>query len=743
MHVRLHSTSGILEIIRKFWYTLSINSNCGLGNIYMVNYKVILFGIIKKLFVFVLVLSILSHLSVAVLPAVDKTSRIYADASAPQGGNGSSEKPFGSIEEVLSELNYNLAFGNYSGNVEVIFAGGEYCFASTVRMSAAHSGRDNVRITYKAADGESVVFSGVSDGKVLNGSIIEVNGASYVTFEGISFRDNLNAPLLAVKGNNVSVVNCKFSDTGYTVSTVSPEKGYALSLDGNNNTVTGCEIYNGAGGVYMGGGSLTKLSVSGNAVRENTIHHVTGCAVYAGGVGADIANNTVTDAKRGIELAGALHKINHNCITEVTESAVRTEGSPVNAGIEVGYNFIDGAGEAAVSLPMGTSFSSVHHNIIRNGGMGIYLGGGRELTVENNILLFDSAENTSPHAIKYDMSFAEAVKADADLYGSVRSSIMSVYASDAWQKYFPQMKNIRFPESFSETDDTEVFYNPAESTVRNNAFYTAGDVRSAALTVTGKSSGHDVYQKRHGIIYGNVMMPRGSMTDFPLSDFGVYSLKSNASVFTLIPGFEDIPLADIGQESMVSTFPFVDVNDSDWYYKWAYYAQANGLMKGTDAAGTLFSPNATATRAMLVQILYNMEGAPEVEYAEKFTDVAEDAWYAPAVIWASDAGITSGTSADTFSPDKALTREQLAVFLYRYLRDYKKVSPAAGTSPDSFTDAGEVSSYTDFREAISWALGEGILTGKSSPYGLRLAPADTAVRSEAAAMLARFCMGME
>ena len=73
-------------------------------------------------------------------------------------------------------------------------------------------------------------------------------------------------------------------------------------------------------------------------------------------------------------------------ITDTAESAVHTSGSPTYVGIDVGQNYIDGAGDAAVSLPMGTSFSSVHHNIIRNAPVGIYLGGGRELDALDDIL---------------------------------------------------------------------------------------------------------------------------------------------------------------------------------------------------------------------------------------------------------------------------------------------------------------------------------------------------------------------
>ncbi len=107
--------------------------------------------------------------------------------------------------------------------------------------------------------------------------------------------------------------------------------------------------------------------------------------------------------------------------------------------------------------------------------------------------------------------------------------------------------------------------------------------------------------------------------------------------------------------------PFADVADDAWYADTVRYTYENSLMNGTSA--TAFSPSVATSRAMIVQLLYNMEGRPEVEYKPIFTDVKEDAWYADAVIWAYENGVTTGSSATTFSPDALVTREQVAVFL--------------------------------------------------------------------------------
>ena len=188
-----------------------------------------------------------------------------------------------------------------------------------------------------------------------------------------------------------------------------------------------------------------------------------------------------------------------------------------------------------------------------------------------------------------------------------------------------------------------------------------------------------------------------------------------------------------------NAFAFTDVKNTDWFYQNTLYAYANSLMNGTSA--TSFAPSVATSRAMIVQLLYNMEGRPAVEYKPVFTDVKEDAWYADAVIWAYENGVTTGSSATTFSPDALVTREQVAVFLYRFMKDYKGEDMAEGADVSAFPDSGKISPYAGFAEAVAWANGVGIITGKTSSDGAILAPLDNAQRCETATMFARFHRG--
>lgn len=175
--------------------------------------------------------------------------------------------------------------------------------------------------------------------------------------------------------------------------------------------------------------------------------------------------------------------------------------------------------------------------------------------------------------------------------------------------------------------------------------------------------------------------------------------------------------------------PFTDVSTSDWFYDDVAFVYENGLFSGTDSRS--FSPNASMTRAMLVTVLYRLEGEPTVTGRSSFTDVRSGAYYEKAVIWAAANGIVTGTGSTSFSPDAKVTREQLAAILYRYAQ-YRKLDTDASAKLNSFTDADSVSAYAS--EALGWAVSEGLINGASG----KLMPKGDATRAQVAAILHRF-----
>ena len=176
--------------------------------------------------------------------------------------------------------------------------------------------------------------------------------------------------------------------------------------------------------------------------------------------------------------------------------------------------------------------------------------------------------------------------------------------------------------------------------------------------------------------------------------------------------------------------PFIDVNIGDWFYGAVEYVNVNGLMNGTSANS--FEPAADVTRAMLVTMLYRLEGEPTAPGENPFSDVESAQWYTNAIIWASESGIVEGFGEGIFAPNDALTREQIAAILYRY---------SAGKGFD-ITNSAELSDYADMgdisdwaAQAMQWANAEGIISGRSAT---ELAPKGTANRAEVATMIMRY-----
>ena len=143
-----------------------------------------------------------------------------------------------------------------------------------------------------------------------------------------------------------------------------------------------------------------------------------------------------------------------------------------------------------------------------------------------------------------------------------------------------------------------------------------------------------------------------------------------------------------------------------------------------------FAPDNTLTRAMVVQILWAMEGRPQVNYLMQYDDVSESAWYAEAVRWGVSEGIVSCYSESTFGPEDPVTREQLALILYNYAKSAGYGADEGGMSIREYNDYGSISAWA--LEAMEWSVNAGLISGKD---GSRLDPAGTATRAEAAQML--------
>ena len=188
------------------------------------------------------------------------------------------------------------------------------------------------------------------------------------------------------------------------------------------------------------------------------------------------------------------------------------------------------------------------------------------------------------------------------------------------------------------------------------------------------------------------------------------------------------------QDATCPVSKFVDADAKAWYHDGVHWALENSVMNGVSPK--YFNPNGGTSRAMVVTMLWRMEGSPAYVGMSEFTDVDNEPWYGQAVRWASAEGIVEGytrNGSKVFNPDGAVTREQLATILYRYAQ-YKKqdVSVGEDTNILSYDDAFSVSTWA--MAAMQWACGSGIING----IGSELVPAGNATRAQVATMLMRY-----
>ena len=181
-----------------------------------------------------------------------------------------------------------------------------------------------------------------------------------------------------------------------------------------------------------------------------------------------------------------------------------------------------------------------------------------------------------------------------------------------------------------------------------------------------------------------------------------------------------------------NVIPFTDVKKSDWYYNSVKFNNDNKIIYGIN--DYTFNPNGKLTRGMLVTILWRMEGEPKVTGNQRFSDVKQDQYYYEAIKWAEKSNVVNGYEDGKFRPNNNITREQLATILMNYAK-FKGKDTSQRTDLNKFVDNKGISSYA--KDAISWAVAKKVISGKVN--ATRGDTSETAIRAEAAAMIANYC----
>lgn len=176
---------------------------------------------------------------------------------------------------------------------------------------------------------------------------------------------------------------------------------------------------------------------------------------------------------------------------------------------------------------------------------------------------------------------------------------------------------------------------------------------------------------------------------------------------------------------------FTDIKNGDWCYNAVNFVTGKGLFNGKTE--TAFAPAGNMSRGQLISVLYRLAGSPEVKGTCPFKDVAADSYCCKAAIWGVNNGIISGVSKTVFQPNASVSRQQIAMFLYRYAKMMKYDTTQGGMAIREFADCGRISSNA--LTAMTWAVNAGILQGTAN----KLNPQGSASRAQVSVFLMRFC----
>lgn len=266
-------------------------------------------------------------------------------------------------------------------------------------------------------------------------------------------------------------------------------------------------------------------------------------------------------------------------------------------------------------------------------------------------------------------------------------------------------------------------YPPVKNESENGSFAVSPDRPFSGQTVTITPKPDEGYT----VDKITVTDASGKAVEVSPNGDGTYSFTQPSGAVTITVTFK--VLTDVSECPRDASCPmsgYTDLNMGEWYHDGIHYCLDEGLMDGVDAG--MFAPNATTSRAMIVTILWRLQGSPEVEAEETFTDVAPGDWYADAIAWAAAEGVAEGYEDGSFRPNDAITREQLAAMLWRYA-----ASPETGGDLSAFADGDDTSDWA--QQAMSWAVAQGLITGVDSD---RLDPKGQATRAQTATILMRF-----
>ena len=558
-------------------------------------------------------------------------------------------------------------------------------------------------LTIQGAEGKDITISGgadLADQTLLSGTL------SGLTLKNLAFNNGV-VKSLTTTGPMV-VEGCTFADTVRNQGDKSGVLNVSGSGDSATLTVTGStfrslkldEAATGAEfvGLYTNG---TWASIT---VQDSVFDEIAGTALsLRGSDSIAVTNNEISNWASGShEDAGRAIRVDFGSRTG--EQSLVMNGNKLTAGENAKESY------AKIGEISGENAENVTLNVEKN-----YWSGKNPVTgvvSEGNPVLEIVVKSGDEETVLTPDRMAEDPMVEGEevyyLRDTMKDSDLSTYVPSTGGSSVT-----RYEVAVAETENGTVTVSPQRAargrTVTITATPDKGYEVASVTVVDADGSAVEVTDKGNGKF--TFTMPRG---------------KVSVEV-TFQPAEEE-------SEPQPEGLPFTDVAEGDWYYDAVAYAWENDLMTGTSA--TLFAPNVTTTRAMLATLLYRLEGSPDLSneiLGYPYADVEADSWYGDAVYWARLNGVVTGITAETFDPNGNITREQMAVMLYRYA-DYKGYDiTQGGMAAREYEDYETVSSWAV--SAVDWAVNAGLISGTSATT---LTPQGSATRAEIATILMRF-----
>lgn len=604
---------------------------------------------------------------------------------------------------------------------------------SSISAAGAYDGYEIDGTTITITESGTYVFSGTcSDGNiVVKKGLTGVN----IIFNGLNLTSSTTAPFNAKSDTEVTITLAAGTSNSLTDTDRDEEKPKACLNSSGDLTITG------SGSLTVTGSNKQGIKADGTLIVESG--NITVSAVKKAlkadekviigtenGDDADLSV-TVTDSFEGIESENVYIYSGTIDIT-ASDDGINTASSDDE---EDTTDTTDSTSDStsAQNTPGGGDMPAVgDYNIYIYGGDITVDAGGDGLDSNGSIYMYDGVAEVfqtgnGDGAIDYETSCEITggtilAAGTSGMAGTPTSTDKSqAYLNFTSSSQIPSGSTISIKDASGNTVYTTTLKQAAQSIVFSSPELTAGTTYTLYSGSTQMASASATTENGNNGMGGGM---NGGMNNGMGGGPGGAGAGQNGQP-PQMPGSGN----NAGEPQGTQT-SFTDVDSSAWYAGAVNFVTGTRLMSGTSS--TAFNPNSAMTRAMLVTVLWRAENQPSAASSASFTDVASGSWYSDAVSWAVENGIVNGTSDTTFSPDRSITRQEIATILQRYA-EYKGVDVTQTDDLAFYTDSGSVASWA--QAAVGWAVKSGIVTGATETT---IAPASAATRAQVATMIMRY-----